>query len=97
MWWECFDDTLHSNDGPVMGPVMALANGSAHQAVVGEGAWIVVLDTSSLTPSASYTQDPESPTGKFAGALTVAYGTLYLGDLIEESPPSYEGYFYIYQ
>jgi hypothetical protein len=104
MGWVCFDNSGNpkgQGDGPVVGPVMAIAGTAGqtptHEAVVGEGSWFVVLATDSLTPTASYNEDPNGINGKFDGGLTVAYDTLYLGDAIPQPSGGYVGYFYIYQ
>jgi hypothetical protein len=106
LWQTCFDNLGHplnpQGDGPVVGAVTAIASTAGqsptHEAVMGEGSWIVVLDTSTVPPTANYTQDPNA-SGKFYGGVMVTYSQLYIGDAIQTQPgppPQYVGYLYAF-
>jgi hypothetical protein len=75
----------------VIGAVMAIANtnGTApHEAIVGEEHWIVVVDGSTGTPNAYYTED--SNLGIiYASAASVAYGILYIGSSLPNGSLGY--------
>jgi hypothetical protein len=95
IWWDCFNNSGHtpnSGDGPVLGAVAAIP----HEAIVGEGSWIV--SATSATGSPTYYADTNpNGNGQFFGAPTAAHNELYMGDApkYNTSPPV--GYLYALQ
>jgi hypothetical protein len=93
-WAVCFDNSAHplqKGDSAVIGAVTAIANpnGAApHEAIVGEGHWLVVVDGSTGTPNVFYTEDPNLRT-VFASAASVAHGILYVGNSLSDGSSGY--------
>jgi hypothetical protein len=82
-WADCFNDSVHpSGDGPVLRAVAAIPN----EAIVGEGAWIIIANESTGSPT--YYPDPVSGGQFFGGGRSpTVNSTLAMPPIVHVAQP----------